>query len=535
MSASKSSSSRSSGEDSRRPALPIAVIDIGSTAVRMAVAQVNPDGSLRTLESLCQEVSLGTDSFTKGMIERPSIEECVRALRSFRRVLAEYDIADSKQVRAVATSAVREARNRDAFIDRIYSATGIDVRVIDEAEVSRYTYLSVRPDIEKSAVLRASDTLVIEVGGGSTEVLVVQRGRLVFSYSYRLGSYRMRETLEEYGAADVGLLTAMENRIQRTVGHIRQRASVKDKPNMLALGGDIRFAATHLLPNWEGSDVARLPLRSLSRFTNKLLKLSVDELVHRYHLPYPDAEALGPALLTYVHVARALKLKYILVSASTMREGIQREMVAGDIWTGELEDQIVHSAVELGRRYEYDESHAQHVAKLSCQLFDGMQEEHMLGRRYRLILRIAALLHEIGLFISNRSHHKHSFYLIRNSSLFGLSDHDLLLTALVARYHRRALPKPSHAEFGTLERDDRIAVTKMAAILRVADALDRGHTQRIRTIGVERIDGHAVITANNVAELSLEQLALREKGDMFEYVYGMDVALRGVAAGDGNA
>jgi len=180
----------------------------------------------------------------------------------------------------------------------------------------------------------------------------------------------------------------------------------------------------------------------------------------------------------------------------------------------------------VARKYQADEAHAKHTAHLSEVLFDALAREHRLEPRWRLLLTVAALLHDIGAFVSARSHHKHSMYLIQNSELFALGAREVLLVSLIARYHRRAPPRPTHIGYTSLERRDRLAVAKCAAILRVADALDRSSSQRIRTIACSVGDGRLAITTSAAVDVSLEQLAIKNKGSMFEDVYGMSVVLR---------
>jgi exopolyphosphatase/guanosine-5'-triphosphate,3'-diphosphate pyrophosphatase len=159
-------------------------------------------------------------------------------------------------------------------------------------------------------------------------------------------------------------------------------------------------------------------------------------------------------------------------------------------------------------------------------LFLELQTEHQLGKRHEVILYVAALLHEIGLYVSFRSHHKHSMYLIRHGELFGVGRKDLLLIALVARYYRRASPQPTHDGYASLDRDERVAVAKLAAILRVAVALDESHSQRIRAVSCQREGNHLAISIRNVEDISLEQLALRQNGALFDETYGLRPLLR---------
>jgi exopolyphosphatase/guanosine-5'-triphosphate,3'-diphosphate pyrophosphatase len=181
----------------------------------------------------------------------------------------------------------------------------------------------------------------------------------------------------------------------------------------------------------------------------------------------------------------------------------------------------------LGRRFGFDEKHARHVASLSRKLFTDLQTEHSLDSRWELILYLAALLHEIGLFINVKSNHKHAMYMIRNSEIFGLSRKDSLLVSLVARYHRRSSPQPSHEGYATLDRQDRVAVAKLASLLRLAIALDESRSQRIASFRCRKQSDRWVIAVAGVEDLSLEQLALRQSGNLFEETFGCGVLLRG--------
>jgi exopolyphosphatase/guanosine-5'-triphosphate,3'-diphosphate pyrophosphatase len=295
---------------------------------------------------------------------------------------------------------------------------------------------------------------------------------------------------------------------------------------MIAMGGDVRFAVRQLQPEWDGHSLARLSVKALEDLTNKILGQSEDKLVRRFRLSYPEAETLGPALLAYVLLARELQVSSVLVSNVNLRDGLLKEMAGSEGGSKEFSQQIVRSALDLGRKFNFDEQHAVHVAELCGRLFSQLKEEHQLPSRYEIVLTAAALLHEIGLYVSNRSYHKHSMYLIRHSELFGLGKKDLLLAALVARYHRRASPQPVHEGYATLDRDERVAVAKMAALLRVADALDESRSQRIHEVAIERDGDRLVISIPLVEDLSLETLALKQNGALFEETFGMPVLLR---------
>lgn len=504
----------------------VAVIDIGTTSIRMAIAQIDPDRTIHNLETLAQAVNLGRDVFTQGRISRSSTELCVSAMKSFRHVLDEYGIRDAQTIRAVATSAVREASNRQAFLDRLYIATGIEVEVIEESEANRFTYLGIQPILEKIKKFQGKRVLVVEAGGGSTEVLALHQGEILFSHTFRLGSLRLRQMLQDFRAPAGQTTHIMQTHIQNTAAQIAHSHELYSTEHLILMGGDIRFAARQLIPDWNKNSISKLYTKDLLKLLEKILASSVDELVMQYHMQYPDAETLGPALLTYGKIAQAMNMKQIHVGSSSLRDGLLYEIAHEGYWSDEFLNQIYQSTIKLGHKYEFDEAHALHVNRLALKLFDELQELHRLLPHHRVILQIAGLLHEIGLFISDRSHHKHSMYLINSSDLFGLSSKQKRIAALTARYHRKATPKPTHEGYGQLRRDDRICVSKLAAILRVADALDTGHSQHVKEFDVDIEDEEVIIQIVGVADVSLEQLALQRKGPLFQQIYGRNVVLR---------
>jgi exopolyphosphatase/guanosine-5'-triphosphate,3'-diphosphate pyrophosphatase len=520
--------------DSGNGGRPVAVIDVGATAIRMVIAEIDETGRAHPLESLQQGVHLGKDTFTKGRIQPATIEECVTILRDYRRVMREYGVTKPDQIRAVATSSVREAENRDAFLDRVYTATQIDLEAIEEPEVTRLTYVAVQDVLREQPLFATGQLLIVEVGGGSTELLLVQQGNVTYSNTYGLGSLRMREQLETYRAPADRLRQILDQDISRTVDDIRRNVPVETAvPCIVAVSGDARFAAAQLVPHWESVDCATVAAKHLAKLADEIAVVPVDELVRKFGLPYQEAETVGPTLLIYNRLAQVFKARKFLIPKSSLRDGLLREMAAREHWTKEFSEQVIRSALTLAERCRCDEAHATHVAALSLQLFRELQPEHQLGKRFELLLQVAALLHEIGMFISNRSYHKHTQYMIMHSDLFGLTKEDMLLIALMARYHRRAGPRPYHEGYVNLDRDDRIAVAKCAAILRVADALDSSDKQIVRHLTFSREPGQFLVTVAGVEDLTLERLALKQKGTMFEDVYGLRCVLREAGAPGG--
>ena len=508
----------------------VAAIDIGSSALRLDIGEVDAQGDVKILESLRHGVRLGKDVFTKGRVEQETLRRCVAILKNYSRLLKEYGVTRPDQLRAVATSFAREASNRDMFVDRVSTATGIDVNVLEESEEARLTYLAVREILEASGILEAENVAVIEIGSGQTILLYLRNGRVTVAQSFRSGALRTRELVESGGAAGPQIRGVLKAYAMELVEQLAQ-AIPRDKVSALVvMGAGARFAAEQGGGAVPGKDPRLVVVAAtrLAELADKLAPMTIESLVKAHRMTYQDAETVAPALMSVAQAARALKVKEVHVAQATLRDGLLREMAMHDHWSAGFEEQVIYSAQTLAARYGSDEAHARNVEAGALALFDELKEEHQLGGHERLLLRCAAILHDIGLFVNARAHHKHSMYLVLNSDLFGLTRHDMQIVATVSRYHRKALPSPAHPEFATLPQEDRMTVAKLAAILRVADSLERTHRETPRAMEFRREADRFVILLRDMEDLTMERLALKDKGNLFADVFGMVPELREV-------
>lgn len=508
-------------------AFPLAVIELGTSAIRMAVGESDGSSNVRVLEQLVRGVSLGKDTFTQGEIQRKTLQEVIRVLKSYRRKLKEYQCSNPKHIRIVATSAVREATNRIEVLDRIYTATGLTVELIDDAEIARVTYLGVRPLLQNDPNLAGAMTVVAEVGGGNTEVLVLKGKDIVHSQPYRLGSLRLQQMIIQSQTTRSHMGSMMVGQINRILEPLLDIVPRGRDMEYVALGGDMRFAAKVLGVPLQKSGLSRIAVDDLEKLTTRLLSLTVDRIIRKYHIELSQAETLVPALLANLRMAQLLACTHILITGLNLRDALLQGMLRTNDWSADFCEQIVNSAVELARKFHVDLHHARHVADLARTLYRALQAEHRMDARCETLLYVASLLHEIGLFVGLSGYHKHSQYLITHSELFGLNEQDQHLVAMIARYHRRAAPKPTHEVFARLDRDNRVIVSRLAGILRVAVALDHTGSQRVRDIQCTIERHRLVVTVTNSAgDLSLERLELRQKASLLEDTFGLSVLLR---------
>jgi exopolyphosphatase/guanosine-5'-triphosphate,3'-diphosphate pyrophosphatase len=503
-----------------------AVIEIGSTGIRTVIANILNNGSYEILERAGKPIALGRDAFTNGSISRASIHECIAILRGQRELLRTYGIKP-EEARVVATSAIREADNRDAFIDRVALRTGFRIEVVEDIQESHYMYLAVQYALGDDAKYFArSNSIIIEVGGGSTELMLLRRGRIVAAHSLHLGTVRVDEQSRAAMGSSGYLIRYLADNVRTACDSMEEELSLGSVKTFIVIGHDARFAGR--MAGIQGrEDYRAIPKKAFNALVDRLRGLSVDSVVREYRLPYGEAESLVPGLVIIGLFLERTGAEEVIVPNVSMREGLLVSLARGK--GGEIEaeihKQVTASTIGLGRRYHFDEDHATTVAKHALFIFDRLADLHGMEPRARLLLESAAHLHDIGTFIKASGHHHHSEYIVRNSDIFGLQRDDLNIIANTVRYHRKGGPAPAHVNYMSLSREDRTRVLKLAAILRVADALDRGHTQRLALSEIELKEDHLLLRTDCEGDLSLERLSLAEKGDLFEDVFGFKVVV----------
>ena len=496
----------------------VAVLDMGASAIRLVIADIASNGTISIIDEGSRAVLLGRDTFASGTIRPRTADAAVAALEGFRQVIDSYRV---REIRAVATSAVREARNRDVFLDRLRRRTGITFEVINEAEESRLAFLAVSGARGEAA---AGDcTLLAEVGGGSTSLTLLRRGQPVRSGVYALGAIRLRQQLELWKHAHDLQLVLLKRQISNVVEEIRLEFPLPEITSVIAMGGDVRFAAAQIEQEEEGA-IGRAAFLS---FCSEVERLDADHLGERFRLHAGEAETLVPALLVYSTLLAETSAERLVISEASLRIGVLIDSAAGGrLGEAEFEAQVLASAAAVGEKYRFDAAHGGHVAHLSAQLFDELAADHGLGRRERLLLQVAALLHDVGIYVSLRAHHKHSQYILAASQIFGLSDDETAVVANVARYHRRGMPQRSHLPYVALDRQDRLVVDKLAGILRVANALDAEHLQKVRDLRLARREGVWLIEYEGEGDSTMEQMAATARADMLAETFGRQVQIR---------
>ena len=497
----------------------IAAIDVGSNAIRLLIVEVSRSGLIKTIFSKREPVRLGADVFASGTISPEILERSIEAFKGFR------DSCDKNQVlmiRAVGTSALREAKNSSAFVEDVFAETGIRIEIIAGTEEARLIQLAVAKTVD----FRRKLAVVIDMGGGSTEVSLVLNGNIIVSETHKIGAVRLLHLLEvkKYPFKVFSRLVSeyvkgLRRELKREIGDRHVDLCVGTGGNFETLGG----LRVKLLGRKE-KDI--LPLTDLEQIMERINGLSVEDRITKLGLRPDRADVIGPAAAVLAEIMREANVREVRLPAVGLKDGVIIDLLP-NLQGGKAEiqrRQLLAFAEEMGRKYQTDMRHVESVRERSVFFFDRMVRIHRLGREARLLLEVAALLHDIGHFISSDEHHRHSMYLIRATPIIGLDKRSQEMISCIARYHRKSLPKDEHEVYRDLSKPDQLIVKKLSALLRVADATDRGQG-RVREISVRLQGPRCIVTIQGSGEMLLEQWAIKKKADLFELQFRKKVEI----------
>jgi exopolyphosphatase / guanosine-5'-triphosphate,3'-diphosphate pyrophosphatase len=497
-----------------------AAIDVGSNALRLTIGDVDNQQRVTTLESLREPVRLGQDVFTNGVITEPTMDLAVAAFEKFRHAI---DLRGASWTKAVATSAVREALNREIFVDRLAGASGIEVTAIGPEEEARLIFLAVSDKLS----LKNKVALLIDIGGGSTEITLAEDESIVATESFRVGAVRLLNLFEEKKHGEVRFnqllreyMDATQKKIKKEIGSRKIDLCVGTGGNIETLG-DLRAS---FLRQGQNSAVTDDELDVLLK---KLQGMTYEQRIQELGLRPDRADVIVPASAVLQKIVRIAGVKEVVIPHVGLKDGLLIDMIQ-ELF-GEKRplrrDQVLASAIQLGRKYMFDEQHGTTVARYAARLFDETRALHNLGMEFRLLLEVAALLHDIGSFVNSIDHHKHTYYLLSVSPLIGLTQSQLAIVANVARYHRKSMPKPQHDGYRALSSKERVVVAKLSALLRLADAMDNEHASKVESFSVEYKKPKLTLRLRGEGDLLLEKWALVKKAPMFEDVFSVKLSI----------
>jgi exopolyphosphatase/guanosine-5'-triphosphate,3'-diphosphate pyrophosphatase len=482
----------------------LAAIDVGTNAVRLELARPDADGSLETLHQERDPIRPGEGVFATGAMPEETAERLLSTLRRYAALCRRH----KAHVRAVATSALREARNSSDIVRRVREEAGLTLEVVSGKEEARLICLGVlhrKPPGTRS--------LLIDIGGGSTEVATAVGEKPDNLWSLSLGSVRLTEVFEASGT-----VTAKQLRLMRSFVYEALRKTLPEQlPNLprVALGSSGTINAVVSFASSESSGNATV--RQLTQSVDALADMAPERRRKRFDPKRADIIVSGAVILEAV--ARHLGVESVSVVNRGLRDGILVDLLYRQ--DEEREDHsLADAAIVMGQRFFFDEKHARQVSRVSLALFDGLAALHQLPLSVRPYLEVAALLHDVGHAVSYERHHKHTYYLIRNADIPGLADRERELVARIARYHRRSPPELAHSGMDGLNPTEARTVRKLATLLRVANSLDLSHHQPIKDFKVTNGKDGVALHLHTRQPVDLELWNVEHEVVNFRRVFG---------------
>ncbi len=501
-------------------------MDAGSNAIRLAIARATSPENIEILENERASVRLGHNAFTRRILDDATIARASRAFRHFRSRMDHHHVS---AYRAVATAAAREARNCRKLLDRIRRKSGLELEVISSEEEARLVCAAVRWALAD----RVQPRLIFDLGGGSLEMNFFDRGELQRRVALPLGTIRLMETYSIQGRID-------EDGARRLQHHVMSlmRSALPSPPNLsraiaVACGGNAEALARLAA----GTPVERTPTISVRLLRDqmwRLLDLDISGRMRVFRLRKDRAEVVGIAAVIIYTVAKWLDLRSKLVPGVGVREGLLLQVVAEQYSGGATSEEEKDRAAKFlagirwfARRLDYDEQHAEQVARLALSLFDQLRPLHEMGPEEKLLLEAGSLLHDVGHHVSKKAHHRHGEYLVRNGEIPGVEGWRRDMIAALVRYHNcKSEPDLQHASYAALNSDRRRQVRLLTSLLRIAEKLESEHAQRIAGVDVQISGRRAIFFVRAAEGTRVDISGLDRKADLFEREFHLKAEFR---------
>ncbi len=482
-------------------------------------------GETRILAQDRQVTRLGESVFRSGEISKEALDFLCANLA---RMAGTYTRLDVIGVRAVATSAVRDANNQSEFLERTSAALGTKVEIISGSEEARLIQLGVEARWPRPK----ERTLIVDVGGGSAELIVAQGGALIDAVSKPLGAVRLTEVFLKTDPPDAEELHRLQSYIdEKFLSFHKLHGSEKfDRTIATSATAAAIVCAANAVPRTKREEADRLRA-TINQVRDLYATVASSSLAARRRIAGIGprrAEIIVAGTAVFLRVLETFGLRSLFYCAAGVRDGIIADLTARGVGRelSQLSREQRAVVEAMAKRYGVAIKHARHVACLSRQLFETLQPMHQLTPAAGKLLEAAAYLHDIGHFVSSTGHHKHSAYLVGNSDMPGFTTQERLAIALLCRFHRKALPQARHTAFQTLDPESKRIVMSLTPLLRIADSLDRGHEQKVRNVSSTVRDGVIQLAIESEREADLEIWAANQAAEAFRLVYGKTLSVQ---------
>lgn len=498
-----------------------AVIDIGSSTLKMCVAQARKD-RIQVLDRLEQPLRLGHEVFHDGKISFDSIRELSRLLNGFGEIMKEYGVA---QYDVVATTALREAANRDYVLDQLQIQNDMTVRVLEEEQEKTLIYSEV---LAGGFVEHDSITLISHIGSGSLGLALHSGGEMTFSQNIPIGPLKLHDLLGEL-LADVHMFhQAVEEYLSTIIRRLPFPRTVGEVNRLVLTGSEMRLIA-RACGSEEREDCYILRPNALNELFGRIHAMQPEKIGDLFGIPEEDAELLYSALIIYIYLARLTSAETICAPKIELWDPMLRHQLLPK-YRSAYEEQVAGNALScarvLAQRYQCSLPHADQVREFACEIFDRTRAIHGLGKRSRMLLEVSASLVDCGYYVNSNTPAAAAYEILRSTGVYGVTSREMILVAAVVSFGHADSPERHRLIQAGLDKGELLAVSKLGAILRLATSLDRSQSQKITRLKVKLDHEQLLISGESTDSLCLEQWAFARNSVYFEDVFGVRPTLR---------
>ena len=489
----------------------LAAIDIGTNSIHMIVVEATNQRNFKILNREKEMVKLGVGVFASNYISDRAFAFGLETISNYVRLA---DSLEVDEIITAATSAIREAHNGEEFLTEVVAQTGLCPRIISGQEEARLIFLAVR----NSIALKQDRALVLDIGGGSTEAVIGDRTEIFFKDSMPLGVLRLLDMFEDRGTVSAEGKGVLEAHIRFVSKQVKSKIHEIGFDRVIGTSGTIRTLgeAAHIAAGGESlqsvnAEVVRL--KDIGKLTQQLLEMEPEKRAKVEGISDKRADAIHLGGVLLVQLLEMAKVTEITLCDASLREGMILDYLEKHAYqtasTPKIANLRLRKAAHLVYKYESDWDENRHIANLALQIFDQTQKLHELGSFEREVLQFAALLHDIGQFISFRKHHKNSRYILKQTDPRGFTDEEMLLIRHLVRYHCKAEPTKKHKKFRKLSKRQRRIIQILAGILRIAIALNKTKNRRVERVSCRISKDKLNITVAGTGNLDVELWAAR--------------------------
>lgn len=496
-----------------------AVIDIGSNMLKIRVAQLQ-NGEIKDIDRLEYPIQLGHEVFNTGKISFESLKEISSILRGYSQVMTEYGIT---QYKIVATTVLREAKNRVYVADQLKVQNDMMVEILEDDQEKTLIYSEILRNLQKDDTSKITTALLAYIGTGSIGLAVYDKGRMTFSQNIQMGSLKLHDMLSGIQNETNEFCTVLDEYLDGVIGRINVSYSSTPIENLIITGNEMELIAKICgVPLKNGTYLIEAHL--LKQLYASINSISVNKIHEKYGLSESQAEILYTSLAIYSHMLKLTSAKYVICPKIELWDAIIRQLLvtkSRDEYDEHVRANAISCAKVLAEHYQCHKEHLETVRAYSCLIFDKMKKIHGLNYKKRLLLELASLLHELGYYVNSKYHLRSTFDLIKNTDIYGLTDEEVLLIANIAHFTEFHVPNYNDSNYMQLSDKNKLLVSKLVAIFRLANALDKSHKHKISGIKVKLCDDCLTLTGESEENIFLEKWAFEECAPFFEEVFGI--------------